>query len=242
MKIGSLFSGIGGLELGLEWAGLGKTVWQVENNEYCQKVLRKHWKDTQIYGDIRDVGKHNLEPVDLICGGFPCQPFSTAGKRQGEADDRYLWPEMVRVIAEIKPTWVIGENVSNFIKMGLDTALSNLESLNYETTTVCIPAVGLNAWHKRQRAFIIAHTKSGNVEAGCERQGAICGESKESRASDNVTKCGKTYIGETYWKSEPRVGRVATGIPNRVDRLKCLGNAVVPQVAMVIGEMIKEGK
>lgn len=102
ITFGSLFSGIGGFDLGLERAGM-VCKWQVENNEFCQKVLTKHWPNVSRFGDIKNVTKEQLEPVDLICGGFPCQPFSQAGKQRGKADDRYLWPEMLRVIRELKP-------------------------------------------------------------------------------------------------------------------------------------------
>ncbi len=105
---GSLFSGIGGFDLAAEWAGI-KTVWQVENNKFCQKVLEKNFTEAKRYGDIKEVGKNNLEPVDIISGGFPCQPCSCAGKRRGTEDNRWLWPEMLRVIRDIKPTWVIAE-------------------------------------------------------------------------------------------------------------------------------------
>src|SRR3990172_3735236 len=158
ITVGSLFSGIGGFDLGLERAGF-KIKWQVEINEWCQKILTKHWPNVSKYRDIRGVGIHNLETVDLICGGFPCQPFSTAGKRKGKEDDRHLWPEMLRVISELQPRWVIGENVAGFVSMGLDDCISDLENQGYEVQTFIIPACALNAPHRRDRVWIVANAR-----------------------------------------------------------------------------------
>ena len=130
MTVGSLFAGIGGFDLGFRRAGF-KISWQVEKDEWCRKVLAKHFPQTKRFGDIHETGKHNLSPVDVICGGFPCQPFSSAGKQGGTEDDRYLWPEMLRVIREIRPTWVVAENVDGLVigKMApvFEQVLSDLE-------------------------------------------------------------------------------------------------------------------
>lgn len=154
MKVGSLFSGIGGFDLGLERAGM-QIVWQSEVEPYCCKVLKKHWPEVPNLGDIFEI--QNSPAVDLICGGFPCQPFSIAGKRQGKADDRYLWPEMLRIITEVKPRWVFAENVLGIIGMELDQVLSDLESEGYETGTIIIPACALNAPHRRNRIWILGY-------------------------------------------------------------------------------------
>ncbi len=162
MTLGSLFSGIGGFELGLIMSGLctpEEIIWQVEIDKFCNKVLEKNFPNAKRYGDIKDVGKHNLDPVDIICGGFPCQPFSVAGKRKGKADDRFLWPEMLRVIAELNPAFIIGENVFGIVNMELDKVLSDLESIGYETATFIIPACAVNAPHRRDRIFVIAHSR-----------------------------------------------------------------------------------
>jgi DNA (cytosine-5)-methyltransferase 1 len=158
----SLFSGIGGLDLAAEWAGF-ETVLFVEKDAYCQKVLRKHWPDVLIIEDIRSVHADSVrEPITVISGGFPCQPFSHAGKRRGEADDRFLWPEMLRVISEIKPSWVVAENVPGLlsIKSGMvfERVLSELESCGYETLPLVYPAAGVGAPHRRDRVFIVAHS------------------------------------------------------------------------------------
>jgi DNA (cytosine-5)-methyltransferase 1 len=159
LTFGSLFAGIGGIDLGLERAGM-QCKWQVEIDDYCQKVLQKHWPEVRKYRDVREVGKHNLEPVDLIAGGFPCQPHSVAGKRRGKEDDRNLWPEYLRIIREIRPTWVVGENVPGIITTMLDDVLLDLENEGYTPTTFNIPACALGANHIRYRIIVVAHTNN----------------------------------------------------------------------------------
>ena len=159
MKHGSLFSGgCDGFSLAAEWAGW-QTIFQVEKNEHRRKILAKNFPQTKRYSDICEF---NAKPyrgaVDIISGGFPCQPFSVAGKRKGKADDRYLWPQMLRVIKEIKPAWVVGENVAAITKMVLDEVLSDLEAIGYTTEAYIIPACAVNAPHRRNRVWIIAHT------------------------------------------------------------------------------------
>jgi len=226
MKFGSLFSGIGGIDLGLERAGL-ECAWQVENDPYCIKVLEKHWPDTRRYEDVRTVT--NPPAVGLVAGGFPCQPHSVAGKRRGAADDRNLWPEYLRVIRETKPRYVIGENVPGIVSTYIDTVLSDLEGEGYTCWTFNIPACAFDAPHRRERMFIVAHADSEGRQEW-ERQSA----ETVQRIDTNYRETG------THWTTEPDVGRVANGVPKRVDRLRGLGNAVVPQVAEWIGERIME--
>lgn len=158
MTIGSLFSGIGGLELGLEWAGLGPTIWQVENNEKLHGVLETHWPNAERFTDIRDVGQHNLKPVDLVCGGFPCQDVSSAGKRVGLSGSRSsLWYEMARVIKELRPQWVIVENVASGAKKWTDEIRCDLGELGYATIPIPIAAKDCGAWHERKRIFVVAY-------------------------------------------------------------------------------------
>lgn len=161
----SLFSGIGGLDLAAEWAGF-KTVGQCEWADYPTKVLEKHWPDVPRWRDIRTLTGESfyeqtgLRTVDVISGGFPCQPFSVAGKRRGKEDDRYLWPEMVRVIKELRPAWIVGENVAGIVKMALPDILSELESCGYRTRAFLVPACAVGARHRRYRVAIVAYTES----------------------------------------------------------------------------------
>ena len=159
MEFISLFAGIGGMDLGLERAGM-TCVAQVEIDPFCQRVLEKHWPDVPRFGDIRDVGKHNLPSADLIAGGFPCQPHSVAGKRKGASDDRNLWPEFSRIIAELRPRYVLAENVPGIVTTYLDTVLSDLEGQGYTCTTLNLPACAFDAPHRRERIFVVAHAAS----------------------------------------------------------------------------------
>jgi len=159
----SLFSGIGGLDLAAELAGI-TTVGQCEWADYPSKILEKHWPDVPRWRDIRTLTKESfyektgLRTVDIISGGFPCQPFSVAGKRGGKADDRYLWPEMLRVIHELRPAWVLGENVPGIVSMALDTVLADLENEGYAGQAFIVPACGVDAPHRRDRAAILAYS------------------------------------------------------------------------------------
>ena len=173
MRHFDLFSGIGGFALAARWAGL-ETVGFCENDKFCGKVLKKHWPDVPLYDDIREINGEQLKndgiTADIITGGFPCQPFSVAGKQRGENDDRYLWPEMLRIIREMEPTWIIGENVRGIVNMALDEVLADLESAGYSTTAFVIPACAVNAPHRRDRVWIIAHAESVNSNGGINRK------------------------------------------------------------------------
>jgi len=186
MTLGSLFAGIGGFDLAARWAGI-ETVWQVEKYEWCQRVLAKNFPEATRYGDIRNVGAYNLERVDIISGGFPCQPFSVAGERKGTEDDRYLWPEMLRVIREIQPRWVIGENVAGIINMALDQVLTDLENEGYTCEAYIIPACAVNAPHRRDRVWIIAHSTSVNKWGGCATQPKWTPDRRERQGMERTT-------------------------------------------------------
>lgn len=225
----SLFSGIGGLDLAAEWAGI-QTVGQCEWADYPTKVLEKHWPDIPRWRDIRTLTgesfyeRTGLHTADIISGGFPCQPFSVAGKRRGKEDDRYLWPEMLRVIEELRPSWVVGENVAGIIRMALDNVLSDLESQGYTARTFVLPAAGVGAMHRRYRTAIVAYTDCIRVERRGKKQ--ILGEPciPFRQISEPFQEAERGY--DTY---QSRLCRSLYGISQGVDRVRALGNAVVPQ-------------
>lgn len=231
----SLFSGIGGLDLAAEWAGF-KTIGQCEWGEYQTKVLEKHWPNVPRWKNIKTLTgesfyeRTGLQTIDLISGGFPCQPFSVSGKRRGKKDDRYLWPEMFRIIKELRPTWIVGENVAGIVNMALDTVLSDLEDEKYSCTSFIIPACSVNAPHKRNRVAIVAYNDSRRCGKNRKFKSVegIQGEKKDYSLQTEKF-CSHPYESRTKWDVEPRMDRVVHGVSNQVDRLKCLGNAVVPQ-------------
>ena len=280
LTLGGLFEGIGGFPLAATWAGI-KPIWSNEIDSFCCKVLRKNFDHEIIEKDIREIGKHNLKSVDIITGGFPCQPFSQAGKRKGTKDDRYLWPEMLRIIKELKPSYVIGENVAGLISMEnggtLEGILTDLEDEGYRTETFTIPACAIGAWHRRDRIWIIAYSNSigkstrlkqvqgenekiskwnDNAKSNdtdkfnasnpnskrlsgttCTRKQSIQSQAKSFQGGEFSRTNAK---GWEYWEVEPNVDRMVARVSGRVDRLKGLGNAIVPQVAVELFKVIKE--
>ncbi len=271
LTFGSLFAGIGGLDLGLERAGL-ECQWQVENDPYCIRVLAKHWPDIPRYGDVRELSGSTLETVDVICGGFPCQPVSTAGKQQAQADPRWLWPHFARLVDELSPRYVIVENVPGlWTTTGGSEVISDLAALGYDIRWDHIFAITVGAPHLRERVFIVAYPNRGGqvkprvYEEGGESVLQFAGSDWSSEGSGRTSSTeNKTMAdssgsgpqrqwtqrglrkdqsqiqtaGSDWWVSEPQVDRVAHGIPSRVDRLRVLGNAVVPQVAETIGRWL----
>jgi len=152
-----LFSGIGGFALGLERTGGFRTVGFCDIDPFCRQILRRHWPDVPIFNDVRTLTADAVGPVDIVTGGYPCQPFSLAGQRRGEADDRHLWPEVRRLLAELRPSWFIGENVAGHISMGLDDVLSDLAAEGYAARPFVLPAVAVDAKHRRDRVWIVGH-------------------------------------------------------------------------------------
>jgi len=370
LKVLDLFSGIGGFSLALESTGHFQTIGFVENDEYCQAVLQHHFPEVPILGDIKNVTKETVPTrPDVICGGFPCQPFSVAGDQRAKDDPRHLWPEMLRIIKEQKPTWVVGENVSGLVKLGLDEILDEMEDQGYSTRTFNIPAFSVGAPHQRQRLWIIGHlgdpehngsptperqrgllkqpeepkkqisiwesegtsgasgdvanpdnegvrSRIGGDDFDYEEESGEGGVDGEGSAGDDewydtsptqdegvdvsdtdntrdrtqehrVDEDGKKNIqgrqehtqfkssrhgadipdpngkglqgqrkkyklpkskrkreigGSSWWDVEPNVGRVAYGVPNRVFKLRALGNSIIPQIAQKIGYAIIEAE
>ena len=228
MKHLDLFSGIGGFALAARWAGW-ETLAFCEKEKYAKRVLGRHWPNVPIIDDIRGI----KEPIgcDILTGGFPCQPFSFAGKQKGKADDRYLWPEMLRVIALERPAWVVGENVAGIVGVALDQALFDLEAQGYSSRAFILPACAVDAPHRRDRVWILANRTSNGQQRGCQspvpREQDLPRELSGSR-QDKLPR----------WSAEPGVCRVVNGIPNRAHRIKALGNAVVPQVVYQIFKAI----
>lgn len=247
-----MFSGIGGIDLAAHWAGM-ETVAFCEREPFPQKVLKKHWPDVPIYDDVKTLTKARLEAdgidtgtIGIISAGYPCQPESYAGKRQGEADDRWLWPEAFRIIQEIQPRWFVGENVAGHITMGLDNVLDDLESINYETQTFVIPAAAVGAFHRRDRVFIASYSKREgrkgvlhpNFEPSQKKNPGWAAASLDAH-SNTVSRLEKS-------SGEPSLFRSDDGFPDWLDRsmiisqLQALGNAVNPYQIYPIMSAIKE--
>lgn len=291
MKVLDLFSGIGGFALGFHMADPKfQTVGFVEQDEYCQKILALRFPEVFIYNDIKTFDPAQFIGTDIICGGFPCQPWSQAGRQQGVNDDRDLWHEMLRVIKVVKPRFVVGENVRGFINepLGLQRSISDLENIGYENQAFIIPALAVDAKHRRDRCWIIsvANTKSERHRRGNSQKcgvseriiqpkkqtgGALGGEAEgcsqprrkvvantngtrskaglsrqnerqkgNSREFDNGSNQQSRWSESYRWPDEPNIPRISHGVPNRVDRLKCIGNSIIPAIAMHIGRAIIE--
>jgi DNA (cytosine-5)-methyltransferase 1 len=299
LNVLSLFSGIGGIELGLERAGM-TVVGQVEIDDYCRRVLAKHWPDVPRHDDVRTAADWWLSEerpaVDVICGGFPCQDISAAGRRAGIIDGERssLWTYLARTVRVLRPRYVLVENVAAILVRGLDVVAADLAEIGYDLRWDCVPAASVGAPHRRDRWFGVAYPDDAEVrarESGPRRARADAGRLETVRASGrgrrdagsgnladsegNGRGQGRTWrpvSGGSYWATvwpqaladadregsqggglrratsergrawatEPDVGRVADGIPARVDRLRALGNAVVPQVAEHVGRLIVE--
>ena len=336
-----LCSGIGGFSLGFEWAQLSTPILFCDTEPWCRKILAKNFPNVPIATDVKELANdpERLVPdCDILTAGYPCQPFSVAGKQKGTEDDRHIWPFIFRIVAQKRPTWCVFENVHGHIAMGLDQVLADLESEGYSTRTFVVPACGVNAPHKRDRLWIVAYSNSDDGRHGSStksqgrqsrmehrsgsqrqpiqepnknvadttilgsqehghgkpdefvhvsedvadtnnaRQSSSSGRGQNNRneeghdigrSGENVANSSgegsqgrlsgrsnserqsfvgqsgcssSTYgqSGEDWWAVEPNVRRVAHGIPKRVDRIKGLGNAIVPQIAMNIGLAIKE--
>lgn len=237
MTVGSLFAGIGGFELAAQWAGF-TPVWSNEIDPFCCKVLRKNFKHRIIEDDIRNIGAHNLETVDILTGGFPCQPFSIAGKTKGTADPRFLWPEMLRVAKEINPPVIVGENVAGLKDMGLDEILNDLDKSGYTAEVYNIPAEALLAPHKRERLWILAYTKCEGLQRYFTLRKNVC---LNQESTQPINRNHYVFTGGEKLEGYSKYIRDGDGLSRGLDkhRVKALGNAIVPQIAFEIFKAIK---
>lgn len=238
-----LFSGIGGFALGLNRAGFN-TVAFCEIDPFCQSVIKKHWPNTPIIKDVKNAEHFDaIGDVDIITGGYPCQPWSSAGLKRGKNDDRHLWPAMLEIIKRKRPTWVIGENVANHVSMGLDEVLFDLEGEGYQARAFIIPACGVNSPQRRDRCWILAHAESvgsggrGREEHGTEQRFFFTEECQGRQVRGKAERCG---LLRRWEEIESPVRGVDHGLPDWVDRVKSIGNAVVPQIPEIIGRAIMQ--
>lgn len=280
MNVGSLFSGIGGFDLGLDRAGFD-IEWQVEIDPYCRAVLARHFPEARRFADVREIGAGVLPPVDLLCGGFPCQDLSVAGRGAGIDGARSgLWSEFARLIRELRPGYVLVENVPALLsgkgkrwdRAPIGRVLGDLAAVRYDAEWACLSAGEFGAPHLRKRVWILAYpsrdaeagpaaspgserqrARAGRAEGGGrpgeladpddERREEVVGLAAEGRQGQGNPLGGAPVEGGEVWPShpwatEPDVGRVAHGVPDRVERLAALGNALVPQIAEWIGRRI----
>ncbi len=265
IKVGSLFSGIGGIEIAFEKSGF-ETEWFIENEPYAQTILKKRFPNALIYGDVEKVNFEEVPRVDILTGGFPCQDISCAGKRVGiEGSRSSLWKYYAKAIGILRPRFAFIENVSELTIRGLNVVLADLAKIGYDAEWYNLSASSVGAFHQRERIFIIAYphlNRKPNEPINGEQGQRFLGEVSTSDVENS--KCNRTNEGgrkengrgeksikypnipqctsegdRGWWSVEPELGRVADGIPNRVDRIKCLGNSVVPQCAEVFAEAIK---
>ena len=219
-----LFSGIGGFALAAQMVGGVETIGFCEIDPWARKVLAKNFPGVPCHDDVKTLEPKNYGRIDLITGGFPCQPFSHAGKRGGKEDDRHLWPEMLRIINESRPRWVLGENVPGIVSMALDNLLSDLGAIDYEPRTLIVQACALDAPHIRERVYIVAHSMRGRESLGRDMGGTW----REQELDEE----------QPPWEEaseSPILGDDAR-LPKRLHRPRCkaLGNSIVPQVAAKI--------
>lgn len=293
LTFGSLFSGIGGLDLGMERAGF-VCRWQSEIDDYASRVLKKHWPHIPNLGDVKQIDWNTVEPVDVIVGGYPCQPFSVAGSRNGGTDERHLWPWFANAISVVRPRYALLENVAGHLSLGFGQVLGDLATLRYDARWDCIPAAAVGAPHRRDRVFIIArdtqqvgmdtnrnsqpdgtqHAETEPRSGRSEQRRSVANTNNTRRHNTLFTRWNAPWHGSetvanansagreeqhvatvtveqghntrciterrSHWEVEPSVGRMADGIPNRLDRLRGLGNAVVPQVAEHVARIIMQ--
>ena len=285
-----LCSGIGGFALGFQWAGLSKPVLFCDIEPWSRKILKKHWPDVPIATDVKELANdpdRNVPDCDILTAGYPCQPFSHAGKRLGQEDDRHIWPYLLQIVAQKRPAWCCFENVYGHVSMGLDQVLLDLEGQGYATRPFIVPACAVDAPHRRDRVFVIAKDVSDTDSAGQQQSNQEMAREPSEQSDSGGVQPGQTMAdtsvrelqrrgqeqvyeqpdiqmqsgrgsqgeppqrstlsglggmadGIPRWLDEPRdTPRTVAGVKGRADRLKGLGNAIVPQIAQKIGEAIK---
>ena len=256
LKLLDLFSGIGGFSYGFERTNRIKTIAFCEKDQFCKSVLNKHWSNTKIYNDVRDIKGSEIQ-ADIVSGGFPCQPFSIAGKRRGKDDDRYLWDETLRVVAATKPRWFVGENVDGIINIANGSVLQqiqkDLEAESFQVQCLVIPASGIGAWHQRKRVWIIGHNLSNTISKlsdGCSsttrtseaKQQRLVSDEKRNwkEVRSKVERCSEQ---DSWWETECKFRGVPDGVStelhkDRQNRIKALGNSIVPEIAYEIAKAI----
>lgn len=253
LTVGSLFSGIGGLDLGLERAGM-KVLWQVEKDQACQQVLKRHWPKVALHDDVRAVSASTLEAVDLICGGFPCQPVSVSGRRQGTRDPRWLWPEFARLVGELRPRYLLLENVPALLNQGGAEVFADIAEMGYHASWGVLPAGAFGAPHLRERLFLVADS-TGPAPLLADPAGGPLGEDPIPLQPEGISPRDWTLDAEgrlagrvhARWAKVVRypapdiwVSGVGDGTARRVDRERMIGNSVVPQVAEWVGRRVVE--
>ena len=232
-----LFSGIGGFALAARWAGI-ETIAFCEIAEFPRKVLEKNFPGVPIHNDIRELNGSEYAGVDIITGGYPCQPFSLAGKRRGAEDDRHLWPEMHRVIAQAKPAWVVCENVFGHVTMGLDEVLADLESIGYAAQPFVVPACAVSSPQRRERVWVVANTRCREQQEPMHPISVPTKWDSKEKPANQISRSSVRGRREA-WAPDTGIHRMADGIPDRVHRAGALGNAIVPQVAYEILRTIR---
>jgi DNA (cytosine-5)-methyltransferase 1 len=242
-----LFSGIGGFSLGLEASGAFEARAFVEQSRFCQRVLRKHWTEVPIYDRVEEVTAQRLRSdgiaIDAICGGFPCQDISLIGEGAGLSGEQSgLWREFARLVGELRPRFVIVENVAALTHRGMGDVLGALASLRYDAEWHCIPASYVGAPHERDRIWIVAYSDCAGLEGHAWNEAGEPEQGRHDEGSRGSTRAPRLSGGADparWWASEPDVGRVAHGISNRVDRIEALGNSLVPLIPELIGRDVR---
>lgn len=237
LTVGSLFSGIGGLDLGLERAGM-RVIWQSEIDPYANRVLAKHWPKVPNHGNIKTINWGDVVRPDVLCGGYPCQPFSLAGYRLGEHDPRHLWPYVRKAISHLRPRYAVMENVRGHLTLGFDRVLSDLAELGYDAEWHLVRASSTGASHRRERLIIVAYPNNTWGNNRHEDRSPTETPQRRTQVFEPTYASDCIEVSRRHWIPIADVDRTTDGVPARVDRLRGLGNAVVPQVAEVIGRLV----